>query len=386
MKAKIFRIPIILVLFTTIQAIHIYANVKGQLLFSGKSKKTELLSYDFKKELVYSTMKKVADWQLANPHKNHPWTWQAGTFWAGLMDFYEVRKEERYLQEMYRIFNRIEWKVNPCPYNANVLATAQSYIDFYGKYRDPEMIQYVRYVLDMQFARHPKKPDVTFEGNAYWKNWWSWCDALFMAPPAWAKFSAVTGEERYINEMDRLWHITYEYLYDKKEHLYYRDDRFFKAKSKTGKKVFWSRGNGWVMGGLVKTLEAMPKDYKSRAFYEKMFKDMAASLLKIQQPEGYWASSLLDRSDYESIETSGTAFFCYALAWGINNGYLDKNTYLPAVKKSWKLLVKSIHPDGKLGYVQRVGDAPDKVLYDDNEYYGSGAFLMAGSEVYKLSE
>jgi len=34
--------------------------------------------------------------------------------------------------------------------------------------------------------------------------------------------------------------------------------------------------------------------------------------------------------------------------------------------------------------VQEVGDAPTNVKYEDGETYGTGAFLLAGSEIYKL--
>ena len=50
------------------------------------------------------------------------------------------------------------------------------------------------------------------------------------------------------------------YLYDKEEHLFYRDHRYFAKREANGKKVFWGRGNGWVLGGLVEILQALPKD------------------------------------------------------------------------------------------------------------------------------
>ncbi len=47
-------------------------------------------------------------------------------------------------------------------------------------------------------------------------------------------------------------------------------------KEPNGNRIFWSRGNGWVLGGLALILQDMPKNYKHRAFYETLFKDMAA--------------------------------------------------------------------------------------------------------------
>jgi len=60
---------------------------------------------------------------------------------------------------------------------------------------------------------------------------------------------------------------------------------------------------------------------------------MADRILSLQQEDGLWRASLLDPDSYPGGEVSGSGFFCYALAWGINNKLLDRDTYLPAVKK-----------------------------------------------------
>ncbi|NQZ59212.1 MAG: glycoside hydrolase family 88 protein, partial [Lentisphaeraceae bacterium] len=65
-------------------------------------------------------------------------------------------------------------------------------------------------------------------------------------------------------------------------------------------------------------------------------------------------------------------------------GYLDKETYLPIIKKSWQALFNSVGENGKVGWVQAIGKDPKKVTRDDAEVYGTGAFLLAGSEIYKL--
>ncbi|MDP4210312.1 MAG: glycoside hydrolase family 88 protein [Bacteroidota bacterium] len=348
--------------------------------------RTKFFPSDVKKNSVFYMMKRVADWQISKYDQTDPRSWSTGTFLVGLMDFYKMRKDKRYYTFMKRAFDSVEWKVFPRPYDPNVLATAQAYVDFYMLEKDPKMIQYTRYVLDAQFQRQPSEIEVTYKDNKHWVDCWSRSEALFSAPPAWAKFSEATGEMRYNYMMDDLWKATHEHLYDKFEFLYYHDDRYINVKSKAGKKIFWARGNGWVVAGLAKTLEVLPKNYKSRSLYEQIFKDMSAKLVTLQQPGGYWPSSLLDTTEYNCVESSGTALFCYAFAWGINNGYLDRATYYPAVQKAWKVLVESVHLNGMLGYVQRNGDAPNMVSYNDTEWFGSGAFLMAGSEVYKLSD
>ena len=94
---------------------------------------------------------------------------------------------------------------------------------------------------------------------------------------------------------------------------------------------------------------------------------------------------MLAPDSWPGPETSGTAFFTYALARGINAGLLDHGDYAPVVRRGWSALVRAVRPDGKLGYVQSPDDGPGQTDPDQTEIYGTGAFLLAGSEVYRLA-
>ena len=216
---------------------------------------------------------------------------------------------------------------------------------------------------------------------------WAWCDALFMGPPTLGKLSQITNDPRYLDLSNKLWWKTTDYLYDKEEHLFYRDSRFFDRKEANGKKVFWSRGNGWVLAGMARLMETMPPNYQDRQQYITLFQEMAKKIAALQQPDGSWRTSLLDPKSFPSKETSGTAFFCYGLAWGINNGLLPKNEYLPVVNKAWDALVNCVQPSGMLGYVQPIGNkAKAEIKASDTEVYGVGGFLLAGAELMKMNE
>ena len=168
--------------------------------------------------------------------------------------------------------------------------------------------------------------------------------------------------------------------------MFFRDSRYFYQREANGKKVFWGRGNGWVLGGLTEMLKDLPKKNSYRNFYEELFVEMCGRMVEIQQPDGFWHASLLDPETYAAPETSCTNFIIYALAYGINEGLLDKATYLPTLLKSWKAVLGTIDSEGKLGYVQPIGADPKKVTKDMTEVYGVGAFLMAGKELYKMAE
>lgn len=185
--------------------------------------------------------------------------------------------------------------------------------------------------------------------------------------------------------MNKEYKATYDLLFDKDERLFYRDSRYLTQKEANGAKVFWGRGNGWVLGGLAEMLQDFPKNDKNRKFYEELFVTLSARVAELQSADGFWHASMLDPASYPSPETSATGFIVYALAYGVNEGLLDKDTYLPIVEKGWKALVSAVETDGKLGYVQPIGADPKKVTRDMTEVYGVGAFLLAGNQIYKMS-
>ena len=230
------------------------------------------------------------------------------------------------------------------------------------------------------------QPDVPLtHDKSEHKKRYNWCDALFMAPPVWTRLSAITGDPRYLAYANKEWWATTEYLYDQEEHLYFRDDRYFDQREANGKKIFWCRGNGWVFGGIVRVLESMPLDFPDRAKYVTLYKEMAAKLLTIQGVDGLWRSSLLDPVTYPPPEASGSGFFCYGLAWGVNRGLLDAATYGPAALRAWQGLTGCVQEDDMLGWIQPIGAAPGKVSAKSTEIYGIGSFLLAGSEIYKMA-
>ena len=337
----------------------------------------------FSKKHINSVMIKATEWQLANP-KYDSREWTNGAFYAGVFAAWETTKSKNIYNALMNMGEKAGWKPYRRWYHADDVAICQTYIDLYRKEKRPEML---RPTIDT-LAKFMANP-YPVHGIEVIK-WW-WCDALFMAPPTMAKMSVTTGNKEYLTKIDEYFKESYDLLYNKDEHLFARDLNYvIKNDGKdryeaNGKRIFWSRGNGWVMGGLVRILKELPKNYPQRPFYEQLFKEMAVKIASIQQSDGLWRASLLDPDSYPGGEVSGSGFFCYALAWGVNNGLLDKKTFLPVVEKAWIALNGCVNDEGKVGWVQPVGADPRKNFNADNwEVYGTGAFLLAGSEVIKL--
>jgi rhamnogalacturonyl hydrolase YesR len=334
---------------------------------------------------IKKIMVRVADWQIAHPPKNgwdhSPDRWVMGALYAGMFPWSEVAGDDKYLNYLKAQSETNGWKLGPAQNYADDHCVGALYVELYNKEKDPKMIA----ALKAQFDEIIKKQSAqTQPAGAAWKGPWSWCDALFMAPPVWAGLSAVTGDLKYLDYMDKEWWSTAGHLYDKDEQLYFRDSDFFGKKESNGKKVFWGRGNGWVLAGLARVLQFMPQDYPTRGKYVTQFQEMSAKIASLQQDDGLWRASLLDPQRYPVKETSASGFYCFGLAWGINQGLLDRTTYLPRVVKAWNAMVGCVHADGKLGNVQPIGADPQKVTDDMTEVYGVGAFLLAGTEMLKL--
>ncbi|MBL7767849.1 MAG: DUF2264 domain-containing protein [Flavipsychrobacter sp.] len=325
-------------------------------------------------------MKKVASWQLKNPTGKELNSWEYGPFYIGLMALHNVSGEGIWLDSIKAMGERVNWETVPRPYDANVLAISQVFIELYEKDNNKKYVDKSRFVMDAPMRRE-LEPDITFDKNKYWWEWWSWCDAIFMAPPAYARMATVFNEPKYMDFMIQEFKRTSTYLYSKKDSLYFRDDRFFTMKSTNGQPIFWSRGNGWVLAGLARVLQYLPKQHPDYPYFLNQYKEIAYKIKRLQMKNGFWSQSLLDPENYPQKESSGTGFYVYAMTWGINQGILPATKFGITVEKGWKALQESVHPNGKLGYVQEVGDAPTDVSFDDTETYGTGAFLLAGSEL-----
>ncbi|MES2861639.1 MAG: glycoside hydrolase family 88 protein [Pseudomonadota bacterium] len=349
---------------------------------------------------VLDQARRVADWQLAHmddfayvstfrDHTEDPIDWIQATFWAGLTDLADVTGDDRYADAISRHGEAAGWGFGERPRHADADAIGHAWVWAAGKVEGAERerrLSPIRARFDAVLAA-PSDVAMIFDegrGERACQVRWCWSDAVFMAPPVWAALSKLTGAPAYWRHADHELTATIDALYDQDDHLFYRDSRFVGRPGASGRKVFWSRGNGWSYAGLAKVIEVLPADDPSRARYIATFQAMSERLRGLQGSEGYWPVSLLDPGG--PPETSGTGFFVYGMAWGVNHGVLDADTYGPTIQSGWAALDRAVQPDGRLGWVQQVGYAPDQVAAADTQLYGVGALLMAASEVSQRSD
>jgi len=335
---------------------------------------------------IAAALKRSADWHLSNPSGIDTRDWVIAPLYDGLLHVAQTTGDAKYLAAVLRFGTQSGWMADNRIYHADDYAVGHAWLDVYFMDTNrAERLAPMRERLDYIMA-HPITEALAFGKKAETKgvaitDRWTWCDALYMAPPTLTRLYAATGDKKYLDFMDQEYRYTYDMLWDKEEKFFFRDSSFFDKKTPAGTKVFWSRGNGWVYGGLCLMLDYLPKDHPTRGFYENLFKEMTTSVLAAQQADGLWHPSLRDPNEVPIGETSGSGFFVYGLAWGVNNGLLKRADVWPAITRGWAGLMTRCKPDGFVGYVQAIGAAPGVPGPNTIQDYGTGAFLLAGSEV-----
>lgn len=312
--------------------------------------------------------------------------WTRAVYYEGLMALHEIYPKKEFYNYALDWANFHDWgfRSGNETRNADDYCAAQTYIDLYNLEPKPEKLTNTRAAMQ-KFLHTPQNGD------------WDWIDAIQMGMPVFAKMGVLENDERYFEKMYDMYMYSRNIegengLFNEEEGLWWRDADFDPPYTEpNGEDSYWSRGNGWVIAALAKVLDIIPEDAPHRQQYIDDLEIMADALIKVQREDGFWNVSLHDENHFGGKELTGTAFFVYGMAYGVNNGLLDKEKYLSAIEKGWNAMVKDgLHDDGFLGYVQSTGKEPkdgQPLSYDkvpDFEDYGLGGFLLAGSEIYKM--
>jgi unsaturated rhamnogalacturonyl hydrolase len=312
--------------------------------------------------------------------------WTRAVYYEGLLAFNKVKPNKQNLQyaldwakfHQWGLRNGIETT------NADDHACGQTYIELYK--------------LDTTKKEriHDIKASIDSIVNNYKVDHWTWVDALQMAMPVMAQLGVIYKDESYFEKMFQMYIYTKSIegggLYNAEEFLWYRDKDFVPPfKTPNGQKCYWARGNGWVAAALVRVLDVLPPNAPHYDEYLDTYREMMIGLMNLQRTDGFWNVSLTDPKDFGGKELTGTALITYAMAWGINNKLIDKDTFTPIVSRGINAILNNcVKSNGFLAWVQGTGKEPkdgqplaaDKV--PDFEDFGLGCFLLAGSEVAKM--
>lgn len=328
-------------------------------------------------------------WQTNNPAEVRSF-WDNAAYHTGNMEVYKLLQDQQMLDYSIRWAEHNQWKgaTEPDPANwkykqygegqdyvlfGDWQICFQTYIDLYNLSPDEKKVARAKEVMG-------------YEADSKVHDYWWWADALYMVMPVMTKMYKLTGDEKYLRKLYENILYSDSIMLDYETRFYFRDGKYVYPKHKTasGKKDFWARGDGWVLAGLAKVLQDMPETYVRQPFFIEKYVNLARAVKKTQQSQGHWTRSIMDPKQAPGYETSGTAFFCYGLLWGVNHGYLSKTEFGPTIEKAWRYLTTvALQKDGKIGYVQPIGERaiPGQTVNADSQAnFGVGAFLLAACE------
>ena len=339
--------------------------------------------------------------------------WAPSVFYTGNMEAYYLTGDENYTDYATRwgsnnIYDGSAWNTNANSsrigkYFPDNHTSFQTYLDMYsitaeGAF-DPNDEKIANVVPVMEEMKEMSVSDLK---NRY--GYWDRIDFFYMELPNWTKIYLLTGDEAYLDKQRELYDDRKRELYDEETGLFYRDRNYIydpdatydpsssgnnQKISPNGKKVLWARGKGWAMAALARVLEDLPDDREEdRLEYETTFKKMAETLIQVQGEDGFWRMNLDDHAHDIRPETSGTVFFAYGLAWGINHGLLDADTYYPAIRKAFLgLNANAFRPDGLVGRSELISAYPNpncSLGIGSSQSYAPAAAVLFLSELSKL--
>jgi unsaturated rhamnogalacturonyl hydrolase len=290
---------------------------------------------------------------------------------------------------------RFAEKINDAPLMNRIISRYEDFIREDGAFscRIPHVDVHVMGIVPLQICMENKDERFLKAGlylaDNQWKNpredglttqtrWW--IDDMYMVGMLQIQAFRATGDKKYADRAARQIEAYLKKL-QQPNGLFFHGPNF---------KYHWGRGNGWVAASLAEVLRSLPMDHELYPFIMDRYKKMMAALLKYQSDNGMWRQ-LVDY-EYAWQESSCTAMFAYSMSVGVKQGWLEKEEYLPAVKKAWKALCA--HLDRK-GNIREVCVGTGQV--DDIEFYlnrprilgdlhGQAPFLWLAAEILDMDE
>lgn len=110
----------------------------------------------------------------------------------------------------------------------------------------------------------------------------------------------------------------------------------------------WSRGQGWLVHGLVHCLPLLQSWPDLHEELRANFEELLTDLLKLQTASGLW-NQLIDRPTESLPDSSGTALITESLIIGLKNGYVTGEKYQIAADKALEILIQQVDVEGNVG-------------------------------------
>ena len=352
---------------------------------------------------IYKTTKGLSiDENIRIESQFNYWQYPNGVIHMAMMDLYEFFEDERFLkypianyqfffdnldflQEMYNaghkgwdfhLFFRM-FKLDDCG------ALGSGLIEILEHDPKPEYKEYIGKTAQLAMHDRYRLADGTWaKRNPYDAT--VWLDDLFMGVPFLARMGEHTGDRKYFDFAAMQVIQFHRYLYEPRTELYYHN--YYHDLGRPGL-AHWGRANGWSILAQVGLLEYLPKNHPRRDTLMSIFKQQVIGYSRYQSESGLW-HQILDKTD-SYLETSCSAMFTYAVAKGVNEGWIDSRYQCIAIQ-GWEGLKTQINEDGAILNVCEQTPTNDNLVFyytrpaPYNDFHGTGALIFAGLEILKL--
>lgn len=360
-----------------------------------------------------SEIVRLGDKRAWRPGRNVKWDYTAGLFTLALLKLNQHVPDPQFVEFskdtigsfITKDGNIQGYKVEE--YNIDNIAPGKTVIALYELTKEPRYRKCAD-LLRKQLETHPR----TSEGGFWHKQRYPsqmWLDGLFMGAPFYAEYAKLYDPKNAAAAYDdvvKQFRLINAHLYDAKTGLYFhgwdekREQEW--ANSTTGTSSnFWGRGLGWYAMACVDALDFLPKDHSDRKEIIATLQRVCDGIVKWQDKEsGLWWQ-VLDQGGREKnyLEATAASMFVYAMAKGVNEGYLDHERYEKPIEYGYSGIIHRLMKrsergeisltsccsvaglgygrDGSYDYYMR-----EPVIYNDLK--GVGPFILAGIEMQKL--
>ena len=359
---------------------------------------------------------RLADSEMARRAAVTPkWDYSVGLFTLALLKLDQSAPEARYLPFAEKAVGSLIAPdgtiqgYKPEEYQLDALNPGKTLLALWGR-THAERYRRAAGVLFHQLDQQPRTPDGGFWHKQRYTNQ-MWLDGLYMAAPFAAEYARRFDQPAAFNEVARQIQLMDAHAYDPGSGLYYHGWDASRSQAwanpVTGASSnFWGRAIGWYAMALVDVLDQFSTNHPARPALMTTFHKICTGIVKYQDPpSGLWWQ-VVDQGGRPGnyLEATASTMFIYALARGMNQGYLP-DTYRPVVERAYRGLIQNLVTDGgggrwslqKCCSVAGLGSASPGGRYRDgsfnyyvsepvvkNDLKGVGPFILDGIELQPL--
>jgi rhamnogalacturonyl hydrolase YesR len=329
------------------------------------------------------------------------WSYTVGVAMAGMIQVSDVTGDQRFkdytLKNFDFIFDHLdyfraqakEFGLQPRGYRRlqdmheldDCGAMGAALVKAYEKKKDPRYRATINVVDDFISHKMSRMPDGTLARHRP-QPVSLWADDLYMSVPFLAQMGKLTGERRYYDDAAKQIISQADHLLNPQTGLW--DHSWFENTAVNDPKFYWGRAEGWALMATAELLSVMPEDHPDRPKVLDIYRRAVQGVAAVQSGNGLW-HQLLDKSD-SYLETSASAMFTFAIARGVNRGWISP-VYAPVAQAGWQAVATKVMEDGRIdGICVGTTAAYDAVYYynrptSPKALHGYGPTLMAGAEM-----